>query len=62
MKAIVNKDECIGCGLCVDICPKVFKMSDDGIAIVIVDEIDAKDLDEAKDAESQCPTTAISIT
>jgi ferredoxin len=61
MKAKVNKEECIGCGLCSDICPAVFKMGDDSIAIVIVEEIDAKDLDAAKDAADQCPTTAITI-
>ena len=29
MKAIVDQDTCIGCGLCEGICPEVFKMEDD---------------------------------
>jgi ferredoxin len=29
MKAIVDKDLCIGCGLCVDVCPEVFEMNAD---------------------------------
>ena len=29
MKAIVDKDTCIGCGLCPSICPEVFDMDDD---------------------------------
>lgn len=61
MKALVNKDECIGCALCEDICPAVFKMGDDSVAVVIGSDIAEKDLDTAKDAESQCPTSAISI-
>ncbi|MBU3804700.1 MAG: ferredoxin, partial [Candidatus Cellulosilyticum pullistercoris] len=29
MKAFVDKDTCIGCGLCPSICPDVFAMDDD---------------------------------
>jgi ferredoxin len=61
MKAKVNRDTCIGCALCVDICPAVFKMDDTGIAVVIVDEIPAAELDAAKDAKDQCPSEAIAI-
>lgn len=39
MKADVNQDTCIGCGLCPSICPEVFDMNDDGKSHVIVDEI-----------------------
>lgn len=28
--AVVNEDTCIGCGLCVQLCPKVFAMQDNG--------------------------------
>jgi ferredoxin len=61
MKAKVNKDTCIGCGLCADICPAVFKMNDEGIAIVIVDEIPDAELANAKDAKDQCASEAITI-
>ena len=39
MKAYVDKDACIGCGLCVDICPEVFSLDDDGLAEAINDDI-----------------------
>ena len=29
MKTTVDKDLCLGCGLCVDICPEVFQMEED---------------------------------
>ena len=29
MKAMVNKDTCTGCGICVDICPEVFEIGDE---------------------------------
>ena len=38
MKAAVDKDTCIACGLCPSICPECFEIEDDGKAGFIVDE------------------------
>ena len=32
---VVNKEECISCGNCVDLCPEVFNWDEDGKAEVI---------------------------
>lgn len=61
MKATVDKDTCIGCGLCPSICPEVFDMDDDGKAIAKCPEVPAGKEDEAKDAESSCPVSAIIV-
>lgn len=61
MKAFVDRDACIGCGLCESICPEVFKIGGDGKAEVIVEEIPGSLADSAKEAESQCPINAIRI-
>lgn len=61
MKAYVDKDTCIGCELCCDICPEVFKMDDDGKAVAVENEIQDSVLDSAKEAEQQCPVESISI-
>lgn len=61
MRAIVNKDDCISCGLCPSICPEVFEMEDDGKAGSKVDGIEKEHMDSAKEAEASCPTNAISI-
>ncbi len=61
MKACVDKDACIGCGLCQAICPEVFQLNDEGISEVIVDEIPEDLIESAKEAEAQCPTAAITI-
>ncbi len=61
MKARVNKDSCIGCGLCEGLCPNVFKMGHDGLAEAIPQEIDDADADDTREAESQCPVGAIEI-
>ena len=39
MKAYVDKDTCIGCELCTQICPDVFSMDDDGKSVAINDDI-----------------------
>lgn len=61
MKAIVNKDTCIGCETCPSVCPEVFSMEDDGLAVAISDDI-SEDLEEsAKEARDSCPVDAIDI-
>ncbi len=62
MKPHVDEDLCIGCALCEDLCPDVFQMGDDGLSHVI-NEAPGPDLyDCVSDAESSCPTAAISVT
>ena len=61
MKATVDRDLCIGCALCADICPEVFEMDDESIAIVLVDEIPEDVEESAQEAADSCPTEAIAI-
>lgn len=61
MKAAVDKDTCIGCGLCPSIASDVFDMDDDGKAQVIVDEVPDNSKDAANEAETSCPVGAISV-
>lgn len=60
MKAIVDQDECIGCGQCVEICPEVFDMDGD-VAATIVDEVPAELEDAAQEAADSCPVDCIAI-
>jgi len=57
MKPKVDKKKCIGCGLCVSVCPAVFVMKDG--------KADVKDSNTskpcAKEAKENCPVKAISI-
>lgn len=58
MKARVTED-CIACELCVETCPEVFEMGDDGIAHPKVDTVPAELEDKAKEACEACPVDAI---
>ncbi len=53
----VDKNTCIGCGLCANMCPDVFAMDDDGKSEVIGQE----NISCAKEAEGACPVSAISV-
>ncbi|MDF2543552.1 MAG: ferredoxin [Herbinix sp.] len=61
MKAYIDRDGCIGCGLCSDICPKVFQMADDGKAEVYVDVIPPDSEDTASEAADSCPVSVITV-
>jgi ferredoxin len=60
MKAIVDEETCIGCGLCVETCPEVFDMDDDK-ARAKVDEVPAGAADSCREAAENCPVEAITI-
>jgi len=51
----INKEKCIGCGLCASICGSVFKMDDDGKAEVKTSEKSPC----VKEAIDSCPVDAI---
>ncbi len=60
MKVTVT-DACTGCGLCIDICPGLFDLSDDGVAIAKISEVPDELVDACREAAETCPTSAIEI-
>jgi ferredoxin len=61
MKATVDGDACVGCGLCADSCPAVFEMNDENIAVVKTDPVPPVAEAACRDAAEGCPVDAISI-
>jgi len=60
MKAIIDKETCTGCGLCVNTCPEVFELEDD-VASVKGDSIPESAIESAKEAAENCPVDVITI-
>ena len=59
MEAKVNSN-CIGCGLCVNLCSAVFTMLDEGVAAAR-DEIAPEYYDQVQEAAESCPVDAIEV-
>ncbi len=60
-KPVVNHDECIGDGICEQICPEVFELRDDGLAYVINENPDESLYDKIEEAVEECPAVAITF-
>lgn len=58
MKVTVNED-CIGCGLCAEMCPQVFEMGASGVSEVVGDANCCAEC--AESAAEACPVNAIEI-
>jgi len=59
-KPVVNKDICIGCGLCASLCPDVFELEKDSYKSKVRGK--CKDIDCCQNAIDSCPVGAISWT
>ena len=70
MKIIHEKTQCIGCGVCVSLCPKYFEMGEDRKAHLKDSKVDEKNEKEelkikeiecAQEAADACPVHCIYI-
>ncbi len=61
MKAYVERNGCIGCGLCSDTCPAVFRMDEEGLAEAYTSPVPKEAEAAAKEAEAGCPVSVIMI-
>jgi ferredoxin len=61
MKATVDQDLCLGCGVCAVACPEVFEMDNNDKAQVKVCPIPSEAEAGCRDASDQCPVSAIII-
>ncbi len=60
MKANVDEQACVGCGLCCETCPEVFELKD-GVAIVKLTPVPKSQEKECKKATEDCPASAIRL-
>lgn len=60
MKVTVDRDGCIGCGVCAEECPEVFRIADDGLSEVC-GEVTAENSDSVISAAKSCPVEVIKV-
>jgi ferredoxin len=61
VKVRVDASVCAGFGVCLGLSPEVFELHDDGYAIVRVAEVPRQLEHAVRQAVSQCPSGAISL-
>lgn len=60
MDVTIDRDGCIGCGMCAATCPDVFRIADDGLAEVYTEP--TKDVEGAvHEAAESCPVEVIHV-
>ena len=59
VKIFLNPDECIGCGVCVKLCPDVFSM-EEALGVAKVFRLETDD-PCAKKAKESCPVGCIRV-
>jgi len=62
MRAVVDQDTCISCGLCVSLCPEVYSFNEDEKSVAIDGDIPQEYQDAAQEGCDGCPVDAITIT
>jgi ferredoxin len=62
VKVLADRDVCISAGNCVMSTSAVFDQDDDGIVVVLVDEVPQGEEDHAREAVKLCPSQALRVT
>jgi len=57
-KVVIDADECVACGTCVEICPDVFRMEDGDDVAVVIKETGGPE-DQIMEAIDCCPVQCI---
>ena len=61
MKVSVDPELCVATGSCVETCPELFELGDDGLAVAKVSDVPAELEAACRAAAADCPVEAIKI-
>lgn len=61
MKASVNKQTCMFCGMCGGLCPEVFRVDQDRKSVAMDTELSEELVPAVEYAQSICPTWSITL-
>ena len=61
MRVRADRDVCIGAGVCVMNSEAVFDQDDDGVVVVLTDEVSGDAEERAQQAVNLCPAAALAL-
>jgi ferredoxin len=61
VKVEADREVCIQAGNCVMVADTLFDQDDDGIVVVLVDEVPLGEEDKAREAVKLCPSQALRV-
>jgi ferredoxin len=61
MKVEADREVCIQSGNCVMVADALFDQDDDGIVVVLVDDVPGGEEDRAREAVRMCPSQALKM-
>jgi ferredoxin len=61
VKITADRDVCISAGNCVMVAGAVFDQDEDGIVVMLVDDVPEDEQDRAREAVKLCPSQALRI-
>lgn len=61
MKIGADRDRCIGAGMCVMTDEAVFDQDDDGVVVVLAEDVPDGEQKRVRDAVDLCPSGALSL-
>jgi ferredoxin len=62
MKLEADREDCIASGNCVMISDVLFDQDDDGIVVLLTDEVPAAEEEHAREAVKICPASVLRLT
>lgn len=62
MKLSADRDDCIGSGNCVMISEALFDQDDDGIVVLLAEDVPESEAEHAREAVRNCPVSVLHLT
>ena len=61
MRVFADRELCIQAGNCVMVAGEIFDQDDDGIVVVLAEDVPGEEADHAREAVKLCPSSALSL-
>lgn len=61
LRAFADRERCCGYGICMQLCPEVFKADEGGLVYLATDIVPAGLEEEATEAAASCPAQALRV-